>query len=82
MVQYTMSYYPFKEDRNMLKKLAALCLAALMTLALVPAGVFAAGGTLSGSGTEEAPYLIEDAEDWNTFAAGFTDSIKIGRAHV
>ena len=30
--------------------------------------VHAANGILSGEGTEDRPYLIEDAEDWNKFA--------------
>ena len=29
----------------------------------------AANGTLSGKGTEESPYLIEDMTDWNTFVS-------------
>ena len=42
-----------------------LSLAMMLALAFVPLSIFA----YSGSGTSSSPYLIQNANDWNTFAA-------------
>lgn len=47
----------------------SLLLAMLLCVMLVPLGVFAEKGTLAGSGTEDDPYLIADADDLIAFAA-------------
>ena len=45
----------------------SLLLALALLLSILPTGVFAANGTLSGEGTETSPYLIEDAADLKAF---------------
>lgn len=53
-----------KMIKNIYKKnLLSLFLALAMVISILPAGVFAANGTLSGEGTAESPYLIEDAAE-------------------
>ena len=54
----------------MKKQVLSLLMALVFCLSLLPAAAFAAGGTLSGSGTAGDPYLIEDADDWATFVNG------------
>lgn len=48
----------------------AILLRTILTCIILLAGVILRGQTptLSGSGTEASPYLIESADDWNTFA--------------
>ena len=88
-----------------LRKKGALAVAFILAVSMLlgPAqgffggAAYAAGGTLSGAGTEESPYLIEDAADLAQMAAdvnagtnasayyqltGDIDLSKIGRAHV
>lgn len=40
-----------------------------VTPKLLAGGLLGASGTMSGNGTAEDPFIIEDADDWNTFAA-------------
>lgn len=47
----------------MKKRALSLLMAFVMVVGLLPTTAFAAGGMLSGSGTEAEPYLIEDAAD-------------------
>ena len=61
--------------QHMIRKLSALLLAVMMTVGLLPAGVFALNGGLSGSGTETDPYIIEDAADWNAFAENVENGV-------
>lgn len=51
----------------MKKRVLSLALALLMVLSLVPMSALAAEGSLTGSGTANDPYLIEDATDLATF---------------
>lgn len=60
----------------MKKKLLATLLSLTMLATLLPTAAFAAGGTLSGSGTETDPYLIEDADD----LAAFRDAVNDGES--
>ncbi len=46
-------------------KKKVLSFAMMLVLALVPMSIFA----FNGSGTSSSPYLIQNADDWNTFAA-------------
>ena len=47
---------------------AVLLLAVLLPLWGLGSHAWAEGGTISGSGTQDSPYLLEDAADWATFA--------------
>ena len=49
------------------RNLLSIMLAIVMIFSILPVGVFAQNGTLTGSGTEENPYLIEDAADLAAF---------------
>ena len=51
----------------MKKRALSLLMALIMVVSLLPTAVWAADGTLSGSGTEADPYLIEDAADLKAF---------------
>lgn len=42
--------------------------AALLFMTLMTTSVWASNGVISGDGTKENPYLIEDASDWKAFA--------------
>ena len=53
----------------MFKKLLSWALVLCLLLALLPGSAFAAGGTWSGSGAENDPYIIEDAADLLALAA-------------
>ena len=53
----------------MKKRVLSLLLAVVMLWSLLPTAVFAAGGELSGSGTEDDPYRIANAADLLAFAA-------------
>ena len=46
---------------------AVLLLVLLLPLWGLGSHAWAEGGTISGSGTQDSPYLIEDAADWATF---------------
>lgn len=46
----------------------ALCIGFVAAMGFTPLNAFAAGGTLSGTGTETDPYLIEDRADLFAFA--------------
>ncbi len=56
-----------------MKRGMALLLALVLILGAFPAAVFAAGGTLTGAGTEASPYEIADADDLMAFAALVND---------
>lgn len=51
----------------MKKRALSLLMAFVMAVSLLPTAVFAAEGTLSGSGTKDDPYLIADAADLAAF---------------
>ena len=51
----------------MKKRALSLLMAVIMVVSLLPTAVWAADGTLSGSGTEADPYLIASADDLKAF---------------
>ena len=51
-----------------LKTILARAMMTLLVAMLGSSGAWAANGTISGSGTKDSPYLLEDAADWATFA--------------
>ena len=51
----------------MKKRALSLLMALIMVVSLLPTAVWAADGTLSGSGTEADPYLIASADDLKAF---------------
>ena len=51
----------------MKKRALSLLMALIMVVSLLPTAAWAADGTLSGSGTADNPYLIEDAADLKAF---------------
>ena len=51
----------------MKKRALSLLMAVILVVSLLPTAVWAADGTLSGSGTEADPYLIASADDLNAF---------------
>lgn len=51
----------------MKKRMLAFMLVLVLTVGLLPAGAWAASGTMEGDGTAESPYLIADAADLATF---------------
>ena len=53
----------------MKKRALSLLMAVILVVSLLPTAVWAADGTLSGSGTEADPYLIASADDLNAFIA-------------
>ncbi|MBQ3914138.1 MAG: hypothetical protein II692_02025, partial [Paludibacteraceae bacterium] len=55
-------------------RLARITLCFLTCFATAPA--WATGGTMTGSGTAEDPFIIADAQDWATFAANINSSIN------
>ncbi len=57
-----------------MKKGLKYVLLAVCMMALMSTTAFAANGTIGGSGTEDAPYLIEDIEDLKAFR----DSVNAG----
>ena len=61
----------------MKKRLLSLALAFVLAFSLLPATAFAAEGTLSGSGTEAEPYLIEDADDLAKVSNDLTAHYKL-----
>ena len=61
----------------MKKRLLSLALAFVLAFSLLPATAFAAEGTLSGSGTEAEPYLIEDADDLAKVSNNLTAHYKL-----
>ena len=61
----------------MKKRVISLLLALVLALGLLPTAAFAAEGTLSGSGTEAEPYLIEDADDLAKVSNDLTAHYKL-----
>ncbi|MCR5331803.1 MAG: hypothetical protein K6E62_11560 [Lachnospiraceae bacterium] len=60
---------------NMIKKIVGLVVF-LMAFGMMPGLTMIAraeNGTISGTGTSEDPYKIDDVDDWNTFAKNVTD---------
>lgn len=51
----------------MKKRALSLLMAVILVVSLLPTAVWAADGTLSGSGTEADPYLIASADDLKAF---------------
>ena len=63
---------------NKIKKITAMFAVFCMTLSVTYGTVFAAGGVLSGEGTEGSPYLIEDAADLKVFR----DRVNAGESTI
>ena len=49
--------------------LISVAVTAFLALIVLVPTVNAGSGSIKGTGSEEDPYIIEDAEDWNVFAA-------------
>ncbi len=61
-----------------MKKMLSLLIAMVMALGLMTTTAFAAEGTISGEGTAENPYLIEDLADLKAFR----DSVNAGNSYA
>ena len=64
-----------KKMKKTLSVLLTVCMMLSLRVTAVPA-VSASGGTLSGAGTQSDPFLIDDANDWEVFAANVASGVN------
>ncbi|MBQ8086217.1 MAG: InlB B-repeat-containing protein [Lachnospiraceae bacterium] len=63
-----------KQKKKLGRKILSALLTLVMIIGLVPGmSLTAKAATLSGNGTENDPYLITSADDWNTLAASVNE---------
>ena len=54
----------------------------LLLCVLTTATAWATGGTMTGYGTKESPFIIADADDWHTFVTSVSSGTSYSEQHI